>query len=639
MVVAADGRERLEQLELAFVRERRIADALREVGGALGTTLELDDLLELILGKVTELLDADRATLYLLDDTNKELVSRIVVGQNVRSIRLKVGHGIAGTVAHSGKPFRIRDAYEDPRFERQWDALTGYRTTSMLAAPLKNHLGRTIGVIQVLNKVRGAEFTTEDEALLIALSTQAAVAIDNSRLFLSLIQKNKQLLDMTDQLERKLRDLELLFELERATARASTVEQLLTAVMSRLVLACDAQGAATLLVEEETGDLVVYAYDPRHPETIECVGVKAGEGFLCAAMDAEQPVRIEDGTADARFSARVEGVFSFPVTRVLALSLEGDGRPLGSIGLFGKQGGLGFSNEDVDLLRLVAANAATAVRLFRASRAREVGERLTSIGRLLSQVIHDFKTPMTVISGYVQLMVDAKDGAQRSAYAEEVLKQFDLLSSMQREVLEFARGERTLFVRRVYLKKFFSDITRQMAHEVDGRAVELEVDVDAKIVARFDEGRVARAIFNLARNAIEAMAEHGGRLTISAQMVGTELVIRVRDTGPGIPPEVEGRIFQSFVTAKQGGTGLGLAIVKKIAEEHDGRVEVESGPEGACFSLHLPQRERVPPSDSRAPAVPATAESAPANDRAPGPGPKRGPRRTTKPSRGGSAKG
>ncbi|HMR78866.1 MAG TPA: GAF domain-containing protein, partial [Polyangiaceae bacterium] len=227
MVDSADVTARLGALEAALARERRIADALREVGNALGTTLELDDLLELILGKVTELLEADRATLYLLDDANNELVSRIVVGQNVRSIRLKVGHGVAGKVAQTGKPFRLRDAYQEPSFERQWDALTGYRTTSMLAAPLKNHLGRTIGVIQVLNKMEAEEFTPEDEALVSALSTQAAVAIDNSRLFLSLIQKNKQLLDATEQLARKLKDLELLFELERATARATDIDGLL----------------------------------------------------------------------------------------------------------------------------------------------------------------------------------------------------------------------------------------------------------------------------------------------------------------------------------------------------------------------------------------------------------------------------
>ncbi|MCA9642484.1 MAG: GAF domain-containing protein, partial [Myxococcales bacterium] len=195
----AGDEPRIAELKAALAREERISKALREVGSALGTTLDLDDLLELILDKLTDLLDADRATLYLLDEANRELVSRIVVGSRVRSIRVKVGHGIAGAVAQTGKPLRVADAYADPRFEPEWDMLTGYRTTSILAVPLKNHLGRTIGVIQVLNKHAGLapgqprrgetkaekhaqpEFNGEDEAILSALSTQAAVAIDNSR--------------------------------------------------------------------------------------------------------------------------------------------------------------------------------------------------------------------------------------------------------------------------------------------------------------------------------------------------------------------------------------------------------------------------------------------------------------------------
>src|SRR3954466_2834516 len=78
----------------ALRHERRVSAALREVGVALGTTFDLDDLLELILSKLTELVEADRATLYLLDENKKELVSRLVVGDKVRSIRLKVDNGI-----------------------------------------------------------------------------------------------------------------------------------------------------------------------------------------------------------------------------------------------------------------------------------------------------------------------------------------------------------------------------------------------------------------------------------------------------------------------------------------------------------------------------------------------------------------
>lgn len=592
---------KLEELRRALSREERISRALRDVGNALGATLELDELLELILARTTEVVEADRATLYLLDDAKQELVSRLVIGDRARSIRMKVGHGIAGYVAQTGKSLRVGDAYSDDRFEHEWDILTGYKTTSMLATPLKNHLGRTIGVIQVLNKQGGGEFSAEDEAILSALSTQAAVAIDNSRLFLSLIQKNRQLLEIKEQLERRVQDLELLFQLERTTARSSSVEELARATLSLTAKTCRARGAALLVAEEDTGNLVHYAFDAQDSGELIRTGIKSGEGFLASVVASGEPLHIERATSDARFSPRVEGALPFPVDSVLASPLEGEPELLGALGLFSKQGSAGFSGDDASLLRLVSANVSTALRLYRANTAREHGQRLTTIGRLLSQVIHDFKTPMTVISGYVQLMQDEESQQVRTQYVEEILRQFDALTAMQRELLAFARGESAIFVRRVYLRKFFADFSRELGREIDGRAIELELDVDTKAVARFDESRMARALHNLARNAIEAMAEKGGRLTIRGRVEGNELVVVVEDTGPGIPKEVEGRLFQSFVTAgKQGGTGLGLAIVKKIVDEHHGTIEVDSGLTGARFVIRIPNARPAEPKESGA---------------------------------------
>jgi signal transduction histidine kinase/putative methionine-R-sulfoxide reductase with GAF domain len=583
---ASLGEERGVRAGEALRREQRVSRALREVGMALGATVDLDELLELILDKLTELLEADRATLYLLDEATGDLVSRVMAGGEVRSIRMKVGHGVAGLVAKTGEPIRIEDAYRDSRFEQEWDLLTGYRTNNILAAPLKNHVGRTIGVIQVLNKRGASSFTGDDEAILGALGMQAAVAIDNSRLMLSLIQKNQQLVETKEQLERKFRELSLLFELERATARATSVDELALATLTQVTMACNARGGAILLADEETGDLVERRYDRQGNGTLERRPAKNGEGFLGATMEAQSPVLLHDLAADPRAREAAD----FPVTSVLSVPLEGDSSPLGAIAVFTTEDEEPLAETDVGLLRLVAVNVSTAVRLFNASRAREVGERLTSIGRLLSQVIHDFKTPMTVISGYVQLMADADDRATRHEFSELILRQFDVLTAMQREVLEFARGETKIFVRRVYLRKFFADLERQIRLEIGSQPVELVVLVDSKLVGRFDEGRAARALHNLARNALEAMGERGGRLTLGATLTEQELVLTVADTGPGIPKEIEGRMFQSFVTAgKRGGTGLGLAIVKKIVDEHGGRIEVRSSSAGTTFELYFPQ--------------------------------------------------
>jgi signal transduction histidine kinase/putative methionine-R-sulfoxide reductase with GAF domain len=583
---------RLAVAEASLAREIRVSKALREVGTALGTTLDLDQLLELILDKITEALEADRATLYLLDETNDELVSRIAQGNDVRSIRLKIGHGIAGHVARTGKPLHVRDAYKDPRFSPEWDMLSGYRTRSILAAPMKNHLGKTIGVVQVLNKTDG-EFTDDDAEILAALATQAAVSIDNSRLFMSVTQKNIQLLDTKEQLEHRVRDLKLLFDLERAMARGQSLDEVSMAVLGEAMRACEARMGAVALRDAEGRTGMLYLIDERakkmkrvpYPDDAGLIGWAIRQNEVLITSDAENDSR-RDKAFDERLGAAL-------VKTAIAVPLEGDQEtPLGAIAIYNKRGGRPFTDEDRELFELVTANASTAIRLQLSREAREREERLTTIGRLLSSVIHDLKTPLTVISGYVQLMQNSDDAEQRHRHAELVLRQFDLIGAMQREVLEFARGEKSVLVRKVYLQKFFDDVRDQLEGELGRRGVELVVDVQERGTARFDEGKMLRVVHNLARNAVEAMGAKGGKFIVKVTRDKDDgaLVVSFSDTGPGIPKDIEHRLFQSFVTSgKKGGTGLGLAIVKKIAEEHGGTITVQSSGRGATFKLRIPQ--------------------------------------------------
>jgi signal transduction histidine kinase len=646
---------RIHELEASLAQSEKTAQALRDVGLALGSTLDLDQLLALILKKITELLDADRATLYLLDEQRQRLFSRIIIGDEARSIELAVGTGIAGHVARVGRTIRVKDAYRDRRFQREWDEITGYRTRSILAAPMKNHVGRTIGVIQVLNKHGDGEFSDHDEELLTALATQAAVSIDNSRLFLSVIQKNTQLVETKEQLEHRVSDLKLLFELESAMGRASTMEDLARAVITEAGMACEAR-AGGLLVDEIEGGLFLYFVDlaplgdgpasgrpssvsrpsvnedsqahalvdaAEKPE-VKRIAVRRGEGLIGRAMAHNEAMSLpsvvdhdDEDEDDGPSSPRIAQLLGTRVKTAIAVSLEGeDEAPIGAMALYNSRKPRGFTKDDRALLRLVSANASTAVRLFRSRIEREQSERLTSIGRLLSGVMHDMRTPLTVISGYVQLMSAAPDAATREEHARLILKQFDVISAMQREVLEFARGERSILVRKVYLTKFFGDIEKQLLQELAGTDVTLSLELEDRGTARFDEAKMTRLLHNLVRNALEAMRPGGGgKVTIRAWRDGGDLVVSVADTGKGIPKEIEGRLFQSFVTAgKRGGTGLGLAIVKKIVDEHAGSIQVESSDKGARFTVRLPQDGapvRVSTSSS-SPASPAKAEPRPA---------------------------
>jgi len=394
-----------------------------------------------------------------------------------------------------------------------------------------------------------------------------------------------------------VRDLKLLFDLESAMGRAGSLEDLFTGVLSEAMRACEARAGAVMLREDASGLLTVHVLDERHRK-LRRFTMKDGQGLIGWSMKHNCILLTNEAFDDPRRDKELDGVVGFDCDAALAVPLEGEhGKPMGAIALYNKRD-RGFTEEDRALLVLVGANASTAVRLQLARETREREERLTTIGRLLSGVIHDLKTPLTVISGYVQLMQQQESKQQRDEYAELILRQFDHISTMQREVLEFARGEKNVLVRKVYLQKFFNDIKAALEPQLERYDVDLQIEMLDKGTARFDEGKITRVVHNLARNAAEAMSEKGGKFTIRVtrekDAPDQAIVMTFADTGPGIPKEIEHRLFQSFVTSgKKGGTGLGLAIVKKIAEEHGGQITVHSTNKGAVFKLRLPQNVDV----------------------------------------------
>jgi signal transduction histidine kinase/putative methionine-R-sulfoxide reductase with GAF domain len=591
--------ERVRELEHTLAREQKISAALREVGIALGESIDLDKLLALILQKATDLLEAERATLYLVEDETHELVARVIQGDEVRSIRLPLGEGIAGHVAQSGRAVLVRDAYKDSRFDPTWDKQSGFRTRSILAVPLKNHLGKTVGVVQVLNK-RAGEFTDGDSMILTSLATQAAVSIDNVRLFSSVTQKNMQLLETKEQLEHRVRDLKLLFDLESAMGRATSLDELFVSVLAEALRVTGAKAGAFALRSGDAASqmgapLTVHVMDsPKKPLRREVLE----EPLLIVetAMEENDVALVNDDRRDAHHTQNAKSIgkaLGIDCTNAIAVPLEGEeGQAMGALMLMNKKNAVGFGDEDQALLLLVAANASTSIRLQLTRESREREERLTTIGRLLSGVVHDLRTPLSVISGYVQLMQHTDDAKTREEYAELAHTQFEHIMAMQRDVMEFARGERTLLVRKVYLAKFAQEIRAELENELARRGVELVIDLKDKGTARFDEGKIRRVVHNLARNAAEAMVEGGVfTITVARDREGS-IVLTFTDTGPGIPKEIRHRLFQSFVTSgKKGGTGLGLAIVRRVAEEHGGTVTVSSTQKGATFKVKLPQED------------------------------------------------
>jgi signal transduction histidine kinase len=197
---------------------------------------------------------------------------------------------------------------------------------------------------------------------------------------------------------------------------------------------------------------------------------------------------------------------------------------------------------------------------------------------------------MTVISGYVQLMADADDADERAECADIVLKQTDMMTAMTRELLQFARGETEILLRKVYLQNFLRDVETMLTQVFKDANVRVELDLAYRGAGRFDEVKLKRAIANVAKNAREAMSGRDGVFRLAVNQVGDQVEFALSDNGPGLPVEIENRLFESFAThGKADGTGLGLALVKKIVDDHQGEIRVENKPgEGVTFRLRLP---------------------------------------------------
>ena len=163
---------------------------LREATKALASTLDLGELLGCILEVAKAQADAERGTLFLVDEKAEEIWSLIAHGLEKREIRLPLGRGIAGYVAKSGEILNIPEAYADSRFNRDVDAQTGFRTRNILCLPIRNKTGKIIAALQLLNK-RSGGFTPEHVDFLLTLSDHTALALENAQLHRALLEKER----------------------------------------------------------------------------------------------------------------------------------------------------------------------------------------------------------------------------------------------------------------------------------------------------------------------------------------------------------------------------------------------------------------------------------------------------------------
>ena len=196
--LTAEARSQLEYLSrfaavVLALAERRGAmkelSSIVEATKKLNSTLDLGELIRIILQIATRQTGAERGTVFLLDKERQEIWSLVGMGLEQQVIRLPITKGIAGSVAREGVAIRLDDAYQDPRFEPEFDKKLGFRTGRLLCLPIRNEDGVIVGVLQLLNKKE--VFTEEDEAFIDTLSTHVAIALEKAQLHAERIEKEK----------------------------------------------------------------------------------------------------------------------------------------------------------------------------------------------------------------------------------------------------------------------------------------------------------------------------------------------------------------------------------------------------------------------------------------------------------------
>jgi signal transduction histidine kinase len=232
-------------------------------------------------------------------------------------------------------------------------------------------------------------------------------------------------------------------------------------------------------------------------------------------------------------------------------------------------------------------------RLKEAQAERLRSERLSTLGKFSSMILHDIRNPLSALKGQLQLMrmqVSEPDKLERRIDAS--LAELGRLERLASEFLDYSRGEIRLDMAISRPSELFSRLRDSIAARFESSGIRIDIRPDYDEPVILDAERVLRALSNVADNARKAMSARGGTLALGSRAEGGTLILEASDTGDGMSPEVLAHVFEPFYSASsQGGTGLGMLIVKNIVEAHGGSVRLLSQPGvGTRVLLSFPLR-------------------------------------------------
>ncbi len=523
----------IKQLLKRLEYEKRIAkfNAYFTVSSKIAKAMNLRDVLEAVLYSSMEAVSAEAASVMLLDEEKKnfQFFGMVPPQPAITNAIFPAELGLAGKVLHSQQAEVINDVQNDPRFYNRFDLETGFQTRNMVAVPLVAGEEK-VGVLEVLNKSGGEPFQEEDRLLLQSIAEEIAFAIHDAKLF-----EAKQAL----------------------TAEIEKMHQFQTKLIQTSndgIIANDPHGNI-LIFNEGAERILGYCKE----EAIGKINVAHLYPPGVAQKVRAQITSPEYGGAGRLTHYEIEALSKtgeqIPVELSAILIYEND-REVATVGFF----------------RDLRERQQLQEKLLRS-------ERLAALGHMAAHISHEVKNPLMVIGGMARrvLKSSAEDQQKNIDRLKIIVEEIRRLEDFLIEVGSFARlseAKKTV----VNLNALIQEMALQLEASLHEKGIELSLNLDPNLPqVQFDPLHFRQVVLNIAKNSIEAMPA-GGKLTFTSGSHNGSVFVQISDTGEGIPPDTQDKVFRPFYSSKPKGSGLGLAISKTIIEAHQGKIKLESQP-------------------------------------------------------------
>jgi signal transduction histidine kinase len=574
-----------DELTTLLLRYERL-NLLYQVSNVIHSTLDSQEALQLIVSEAVRLMRASSGSVVLINPTSGFLEIHAAQGlpAGAQRLQLRLGEGVTGWVARHGKPARVGDVTQDPRYVAVRPGVC-----SELAVPLEVN-GEIRGVLNV-DSDRADAFSADDQELLQELAVQAAKVIQNTWLY--------------EQLRLKARLFESLASVSRTINSTLNLDEALRVITQEACVLMQARMCSLMMLDESREWLDLRASYGAGRAYLKKPRLSVDESVLGVVVRRKKPLQLENVQTSSRYQnvevARREGLIS-----LLSVPLLFAGQAIGTLSVYTGQP-YNFSNEEIRILGALAELSGIAIekarlyeRIVDVEEQLRQNEKLSALGLLAAEVAHEIRNPLTVVKLlYHSLDLKFPDKDPRAKDARLIQAKIEHLNKIVERILAFARTTEPQLAP-VNLNELIDELGLLVRHKLANQNVKLvrELAPDLPLVMG-DAPQLEQAFLNLILNAAEAMPD-GGTLIIKSRPVRqprtsekpTQVSVEVKDTGKGMSEELQKRAFTAVLsTTKAKGTGLGLAIVGRIVETHRGSIRIKSRLQhGTSIILTLPAR-------------------------------------------------